>query len=626
MSEILLTGSLGGFSWNAIPSDLPYRDSRWDNEDPRGGTATSVWHLSAQSTSTVHSLVATAAIMLAKDDACRTFRPGSGVVRVADDTYAAEYHHKNGEVSFAVYNKDTGNIKACVTNGSGKAMISNPFPAIRKEKKQPRGAVIGYSSAKPNSTVIMLALLASLYDSVTEVKDGIDILKDHLGKTDAASYTACRDALFLLSDAVYFGLKDKHINFNLSKDGNITKIEVEQIQNGTYVGEPISGTAVTLMNGASGKRQTKIGKNNSVAYYKNLPEVVEYRKNHSVITEEERKLVPNYPDDFPVPPNVVTFMRAIVSTADAARPICQMGWRGTSGFGKSTGVEILCCILGKPLVKFTCSSTTEKQDFLTQIVPDTSKQESALASVTFDEISYDPVGAYEKLTGKVVENISSNEVFQEAVKRMAAGTSSTPRYVMQESAYIQALKKGWMVEVQECSRIRDAGVLPGLNEYDRPGALIPQVDGSYATRHKDAIVFFTDNSGYRSCNELDPAVIRRIAFFIDSERLDKSTLIARIKRNQKKMLAKAGIKDTTLSKMYKVWDKVYEYCADQDLLSAGGCVTSEELERWVQMYAIMGEDSLRDTCRMCVVNKATTDIEEQKKIMSSVVDTYLSNS
>ena len=618
MSEILLTGSLGGFNWNAIPRDLPKRDARWDSESDRNGP-NSAWHLSAQKTSTIHSLVVTAAMMLADTEVCKKFRPGSGVVRVADDTFAAEYHHKSGEITIAAYNNVTGNIKACRVAGSAKSMIASPFPQIKKVAKSN-----GASSSKPNSTVIMMALLAGLYDTEPEIHDNIEIVKDTLGKTDDASYTACKDALFILSDAIYFGLKDKKFSFNLSKDGNITPIDLDTIKNGTYAGEVISGNATILQMGFAGKKvKIKSRANRDIGYYKNLPEVQDYRKNHSVITDEEQKLVPNYPDDFPVPPDVVTFMTAIISSADLPRPICQMGWRGTSGFGKSTGVEILCCILGKPLVKFTCSSTTEKQDFLTQIVPDTTKHESAVANVTFDEIAYDPEGAYEKLTGEHVDGISCEKVFQEAVRRMSNDASSTPRYIMQESAYIQALKNGWMVEVQECSRIRDAGVLPGLNEYDRPGALIPQVDGSYATRHKDAIVFYTDNSGYRSCNELDPAVIRRIAFFIDSDRLEKNQLIARIKQNQSLALSKSGITDELISKMYGVWDKVYNYCADQDLLAAGGCVTSEELERWVQMTAIMGKGSIRETCRMCVVNKATTDTDEQKKIMSSVVDAHL---
>ena len=72
------------------------------------------------------------------------------------------------------------------------------------------------------------------------------------------------------------------------------------------------------------------------------------------------------------------------------------------------------------------------------------------------------------------------------------------RYKFVESNYVKALEHGYIVEVQEISRIRDAGVLVGLNEYDRAGAMIPLVDGRFVRRHPDAMVVYTDIMGFWS--------------------------------------------------------------------------------------------------------------------------------
>lgn len=188
--------------------------------------------------------------------------------------------------------------------------------------------------------------------------------------------------------------------------------------------------------------------------------------------------------------------------------------------------------------------------------------------------------------------------------------SGKPEFVHIVSDYVKALVNGYIVEIQEASRIRDSGVLVGLNEFDTPGSMIRLVDGNYAQRHSDAIQIITDNVGYASCRPIDPSAIRRQGMIIDSYEMSKEDLISRVKWN-------TGCKDKQLlDKSYNVWEKVKHYCEENAI--EDGSVSATELERLVQAVMYDGADSFADNVDDCVISKATSSIEDQKAIRSVI--------
>ena len=143
----------------------------------------------------------------------------------------------------------------------------------------------------------------------------------------------------------------------------------------------------------------------------------------------------------------MTFARRFVKSREFKVPINNMCWRGGTGFGKSTGAEILACILHTPFVRITCSSQTELNDFLSQFVPNPDADSSALAASlpTFEEIKMDPVGAYEVLTGKIDEGIEADEVMKARDEALVA-RSNASHFKLVVSPFVTALERGWIVE------------------------------------------------------------------------------------------------------------------------------------------------------------------------------------
>ncbi len=342
---------------------------------------------------------------------------------------------------------------------------------------------------------------------------------------------------------------------------------------------------------------------------------------HSWSAEEE-ELIPTFPDDYPVPQEAIRMASLYIGTKGTRRPMVNFLWRGITSYGKSTGVEMLAAMLRMPLVRMTCSSTMETQDFLSTFVPCSSTAALSATLPTFDDMNFDPESSYEMMTGTKKDGATqedclaayANAVAERAVAAAGKETSKSLFKVV-ESNYVKALRKGWIVEVQEMSRIRDAGVLVGLNEFDRAGARIPMVDGTSVTRHVDSIVIYTDNVGYVSCKPVDPSVLRRCSVVFDSYEIPKETALARVRYN-------TGFDDDTLLEtMYDTWQSVADYCAEKDI--SDGSISLTELEMWAACVKADGYSHLLENARSCVVAKATSDISEQKEIMSTVINIKL---
>lgn len=154
-------------------------------------------------------------------------------------------------------------------------------------------------------------------------------------------------------------------------------------------------------------------------------------------------------------------------------------------------------------------------------LPDSERSRILDAAEFFtDAFNEDPTDLMEKLTGQrinclftevctlyaeVRSSILYEDALEQKVQRLEAAAernsgskqeTGRPEFVHVVANYVKALVNGYLCEIQEPSRIRDSGTLVGLNEFNRPDAVIPLMNGAYALRHKDAICVFTDNVGY----------------------------------------------------------------------------------------------------------------------------------
>lgn len=462
------------------------------------------------------------------------------LVRISAQSYATEARLDQGTLLSCL--NANGSIRAAVVAESGEYL---PLPALLDEENfDPTPLVLGF-----------LPILRERFEEVDEVLDMLEEDSNRCLPFD-------EHLLYKLSDAFYRIFTERLLETD-DKAGRIDFLPEETVRlGGLRYNEVLCGTPSLL-------------RDNEDAPCQDAPTVSQAKEEFSAFrsgfswTAEERELIPVFEDGFRVPEETMRMARRFVHSRNERRPMVNFMWRGVTAYGKSTGVEVMAAILDMPLLRVTCHSTMETQDFLSDFVPNTAGD----------------------------------------------GAGGAPRFRHVESNFVKALARGYVVEVQEISRIKDSGVLVGLNEYDRAGAIIPLVDGSHTRRSPTAAVVYTDNVGYNSCRPLDPSVIRRMALIIDSYDMPREKALARLRLN-------TGVEDAgVLEKCYEVWDAVLDFCQSKGITD--GSVSLSELEMWVMAVKLDGYADFRQNCIECVVAKATSDMEEQEAIISSVVDLYL---
>lgn len=524
-----------------------------------------------------------------------------------ENSYIAEYKHSDGT------------IDVCVWNINGELRAGKSEPGIRNVILPPNP--VGRGGNANDVIVYILAMLPFLMARLPEVETAMRELISYANVTDICDAslipTANEDMLrdfFVISDAVYCALRDGVLKCNIPRDNNVDALSMES-SDAFGIDDDDAIIAGTPEFWARSRNTTTSGKKEKA------PTIVEVKKDFAFVfanrnwSDAEKALIPTFPDDFPVPSTVIKMAHRYAASKDSKRPAVNFGWRGPTSIGKSTGVEILACILNIPLVHMTCYPDMETSNFMSEFVPDTTQGKSIKELPTFIDIFDDPVEAYKNITGEENNSATCDMCLEAYANALAAAKSDAPRFRHVESQYVRALRNGWMVEIAEPSRIRDAGTLVGLNGVDKPGAIVDLMDGSSFRRHEDAIVVFTDNVGYVSCRPMDNAVIRRLSFIIDSSKLSKKELFSRTKYNT------GFSKRDMLEKMYTVFSSIEKYCQENDI--TGGSVSPTEFEMWALF--VKGDDyaNLRENCIDCVVSKATDDPDLQKEIISACVDRFL---
>lgn len=506
------------------------------------------------------------------------------VQKVSSNLYAAERKLADGTHDICIYNTN-GDIKASYITATGRYMHFDPIS----------------ESDNTDITVICLCLIAACADIDNDVKEMVDSM---IATFDTSLN---KESMFYICDAVY-----QHVNYggdlpvNIPADGNIDWLRKREVSSGAYKGTVIYGES-NILSGESGVLETRALKQN-ITMKEAKKEFAKYAK-QKTWTEEEQRLIPHFSDDFLIPPEALKIARRFVNTSNDERPMRNFMWRGITSYGKSTGVEATAAMLNTPLLRMTCHTNMETQQFLSDFVPDTTNSVSTSKLPDFETIQNDPEGAYYQITGVENEDATQDTCLQAYGEAVASQNSSVPRFKHVESNFVKALTRGYIVEVQECSRIKDSGVLVGLNEYDRPGAIIPLIDGSYSVRDENAMVVYTDNVGYASCHPIDPSVLRRMAFVMDRYEMPKEQVISRIKYNTKYE------DDSNIETCYNIWHDLKEFAKEHDITE--GSISVTELEMLVQSIKYDGLDNLGDNVRECIISKATSDIEEQGELLTA---------
>lgn len=281
---------------------------------------------------------------------------------------------------------------------------------------------------------------------------------------------------------------------------------------------------------------------------------------------------------------------------------------GDAGSGKTQLAKALSAEFGLPYTKVTCFADMDKSDIIGAILPVISSErleQMEPAEQTVLKALYESDGF--QSTNEILINVLGITQEQAALKMkqlLKMVTENTVDEVVEYRFYpseiVRAYQKGYLLEIQEPTVIRDAAVLMALNS-----AL--ELDGSInlpteiLRRHPDFIAVITTNRSYAGTRPLNEALRDRVQH---TEKMDLPTKEIMIER----AMAKTGYRDQemldVLADIIIILDKTARVNAIK------GVAGMRSFFYWAD--AVAGGASAKESLYHKVIYKITTDSEEIK--------------
>ncbi|MBO5177790.1 MAG: AAA family ATPase [Lachnospiraceae bacterium] len=565
------------------------------------GTSTihySRYNMASAKKATLHS--PTLSAILAYLDMDTTYTPASTsacAIGTQGDKIVAEYRSRTKEIHAVVFNKKNGKFNV--------GRFEDPTAAPK---------VYSLKDGGNTGTALFFALIP---EALTE--DEFREYYELLGRCKNDGFSDMEEAekaAFILCDNLYRRIEGANlhgkngIDLDIPATGNIAPITTLNLNKKAYspssvlygTFEIFTGTAV-LTAGTAVDKKDFIGN---------------YPLSNRMFSAQEQLMIPKIEDWYLIPQEVVTICKHAFLTTNSSQPMRNFMMRGPAGTGKTEGAKAIAAGLGLPYLYYTCSANTEIYDFLGQMLPETDgKQEMVAEYPSFTDIQMDPPSAYKKLTGIYDEEVTDVEVFNKLMEVMERDAKTLVndnaggqkfRYV--ETPLIQAIRNGYLIEIQEPTVIANPGVLVGLNALLDRCASITLTTGEVIHRHPDTVVVITTNNSYAGCRDMNQSVISRMNLILDVETPDVGTLAERT------MLVTGCTDKTMVTDMAAAVQEISERCRET-MINDGSCGV-RELISWVQSYMVCG--NALEAAKYTVLSSVSSDPENRADILSSCLE------
>jgi DNA polymerase III delta prime subunit len=277
------------------------------------------------------------------------------------------------------------------------------------------------------------------------------------------------------------------------------------------------------------------------------------------------------------------------------KPLSNIFLFGPAGTGKSTSAEALAAMAGKRLARLVCNANTEIFDITGQVMPvstsgvslEAKKKANEIAKrggraedvwavygipteddIMFDEeLFFDDYGVSNLADLRTAVENARNA----AMNEFLAARATEQHYEFTDTEFMDAVRNGGFIEIQEPNVILNEGVMVGLNSLFEEG-VITLPTGEVVNRHPDCVIIMTSNVNYAGCRKMNQSVLDR-CIIQKVEKPSMAAIVARIK-----MLS--GLDDET------VIEQVVTLCNEVSAAMADEGIDGE-----------VGVRAMIDTCR-----------------------------
>jgi MoxR-like ATPase len=299
--------------------------------------------------------------------------------------------------------------------------------------------------------------------------------------------------------------------------------------------------------------------------------------------------------------------------ADPEMKIMNVLLEGDAGSGKTQLAKALSADLQLPYTKVTCFADMDKSDVLGALLPviatdDEDDQElldaiyqteslSAVLQLIQNHYSIGPEAAKERLVS--------------FIQRIEKRETEPIQYKYYPSEIVRAMEKGYLLEIQEPTVIRDASVLVALNSALEPNGML-NLPAGIVRRHPDCVVIITTNRNYQGNRPLNESLRDRMQH---AEKMDLPSLEVMVER----AIGKTGVQNTDiLMKMAEIIRLLDETAKANAIKGVAGM---RSYFYWVNTFK-NGQDLLQSIYPK-VLYKLTTDPDELELLKQALDDAGL---
>jgi MoxR-like ATPase len=519
--------------------------------------------------------------------------------------------HQDNRYRIAEY--VSANKKDCVVfvSNSGKFIASQ----FVNGSDHPGPYTVGPGAA--SGSALLFALMPMLEED-SEFRDSFAEFKAAMAGGWPDMQAALETAL-VLCDNVYRRIENARnlgqaaVKLAIPTTGNISSLSRLAIDNGSYSPTgTLYGTFTVLNVNHTGAVTARVFSHESF--------VGRYVLEERTLTQREEAMVPKLPDWYIIPHEVVRVCEHARQTTGTSQPMRNFLFRGEAGTGKTMGAQAIAAGLHLPYTLMTCSANTEISDLIGQFIPDAGNAAGCGAEAPdelpkISDIVMHPPSVYQALTGVYDDDKTEDDVLQKlieiAVGRLAVKEHQHVqriRYV--DTPLIEAIRYGYVCEIQEPSCIANPGVLVGLNSLLDNCQTITLPTGERVKRHPDTVIVVTTNSDYSGCRDMNQSVISRMDLIYDVAPPDLLTMVKRV------MNVTGCTDEQETTKMAIVVRDIAERCR-QTMITDGSC-GMRELKAWV-LSTMVTKDPY-ESALSTVISSASADPDNRADLITTCLE------
>ena len=523
---------------------------------------------------------------------------GLGAIGHQGTTYRISEYRSANKTDCVVFNPVTGKFNAAQVEDGTQAL--KPYS-------------VGAGNGTGSGLLFCLMPVLNEDDEFRQkFQEFVSLLESGWADMDAAfecALTLCDNVYRRIENSKQLG--SDGVKISIPTTGNISVITQMAMDSGNYAptGASYGEFTIMQMSGTPTAKASSFQKEDFVA---------KYALSNRTLTARELAMVPTLPDWYIIPKEVVRVCEHAKVTTASSQPMRNFLFRGEAGTGKTMGAQAIAAGLNLPYTLMTCSANTEITDLVGQFIPDTNGFHGSTPIEDLPKISditMHPPSVYMMLTGEYDEEKTEDDVLQKLIE-IAVGNlvekEETPgqriRYV--DTPLVEAIRHGYVCELQEPSCIANPGVLVGLNSLLDNCQVITLPPGERVKRHPDTVIVVTTNSDYSGCRDMNQSVISRMDLIYDMEAPDLNTMVKRV------MNVTGFTDEQEATKMAIVVRDVAERCR-QTMITDGSC-GMREFKSWV--LSTMVTHDPYESALSTIISSASADPDNRAELISACLE------